>query len=100
MGVAISLDDFGTGFSSLSYLKRLPIETLKIDRSFIDGLPADGNDKAIVEAILAMGHALGIKVLAEGVETAPQAEFSALQDVPRHRATCSAVRSARPRSAR
>ena len=75
MGVAISLDDFGTGFSSLSYLKRLPIETLKIDRSFIDGLPADGNDKAIVEAILAMGHALGIKVLAEGVETAPQAEF-------------------------
>lgn len=75
MGLALSLDDFGTGFSSLSYLKRLPIETLKIDRSFIDGLPTDGNDKAIVEAILAMGHALGIKVLAEGVETDAQADF-------------------------
>ena len=75
MGIALSLDDFGTGFSSLSYLKRLPIETLKIDRSFIDGLPSDGNDKAIVEAILAMGHALGIKVLAEGVETDAQADF-------------------------
>jgi diguanylate cyclase (GGDEF)-like protein/PAS domain S-box-containing protein len=72
MGMSLALDDFGTGFSSLSYLKRLPIETLKIDQSFIAGLPADGNDRAIVQAVLAMGRSLEMRVLAEGVESAAQ----------------------------
>ena len=67
------MDDFGTGHSSLSYLKRFDIDTLKIDRSFVSELPHDPEDKAIATAIVAMGHSLHMKVVAEGVETPAQA---------------------------
>ena len=69
MGVRISLDDFGTGYSSMSYLKRLPIDELKIDRSFIHEINDSPQDEAIVKAITEMSHSMGIKVVAEGVET-------------------------------
>ncbi len=74
-GVEVSVDDFGTGYSSLSYLKNLPIQTLKIDRSFLQGVPGDAGDVAIVETILFMADALGLNVTAEGVETKAQADF-------------------------
>ena len=73
MGVRVAMDDFGTGHSSLSYLKRFDIDTLKIDRSFVSELPHDPEDKAIATAIVAMGHSLHMKVVAEGVETLEQA---------------------------
>ena len=69
----ILLDDFGTGYSSLSHLQRFPIDALKIDRSFVMHLGAGGDDAAIVHAIAAMASALGLEVVAEGVETAEQA---------------------------
>lgn len=71
-GIEVSIDDFGTGFSALSYLKRFDIDYLKIDRSFIKDIELDGNDKALTEAIIVMAHKLGIKTIAEGVETQGQ----------------------------
>jgi diguanylate cyclase (GGDEF)-like protein/PAS domain S-box-containing protein len=74
-GIRIAVDDFGTGYSSLAHLKRLPVDTLKIDRSFVSGLPDDPDDVPIARAIVAMGHTLGLKIIAEGVENAAQRAF-------------------------
>ena len=74
LGVHLSLDDFGTGYSSLSFLRELPVDAIKIDRSFVTGLGTNARDASIVQGVVAMAAALGHDVVAEGIETAAQAE--------------------------
>jgi EAL domain-containing protein (putative c-di-GMP-specific phosphodiesterase class I) len=74
-GIRLAIDDFGTGYSSMSLMKQFPIDTIKIDRSFVRDLPNDSEDQAIAQAIISMGKALGMTVIAEGVETVEQQTF-------------------------
>jgi EAL domain-containing protein (putative c-di-GMP-specific phosphodiesterase class I) len=78
IGLHLALDDFGTGYSSLNHLKRFPIDTLKIDRSFVHGITTNSDDASIVGAVISMGSHLHMRVVAEGIETREQLEF--LQD--------------------
>ena len=75
MKIKLAIDDFGTGYSSLAHLKRFPLDTLKIDKSFVDDIPQSQDDSEIAATIIAMGHTFRLKVLAEGVETKEQLDF-------------------------
>ncbi|MES9966868.1 MAG: EAL domain-containing protein, partial [Sedimenticola sp.] len=75
MGLGLAIDDFGTGYSSLSYLKLYPMDILKIDRSFISGIPHNQGDSTLVEAIVSMARSLGLKIVAEGIENGEQLGF-------------------------
>jgi len=74
LGLHLAVDDFGTGYSSLTYLRRFPVESIKIDRSFVSGLGLEADDTSIVGAVVQLGHALGLNVVAEGVESPLQLE--------------------------
>ncbi len=75
MDIRLSIDDFGTGYSSLSYLKRFPFDVLKIDKTFIDDIADDPDNRALCDAIIAMAHSLGLSVISEGVENKEQYDF-------------------------
>jgi EAL domain-containing protein (putative c-di-GMP-specific phosphodiesterase class I) len=79
MGMKLSIDDFGTGYSSLSYLNKFPLDELKIDRSFVMEIKGPDERCAIITAIIAMAHSLGLRVVAEGVETEPQRAYLAAE---------------------
>jgi EAL domain-containing protein (putative c-di-GMP-specific phosphodiesterase class I) len=80
LGVRLAIDDFGTGFSSLSYLTRFPLDTLKIDRSFITHAASDEDARSLLRSVISMAHQLGLRAVAEGVETAEQQRFLVSQD--------------------